>query len=64
MIVDFYRCDSCKRLDEYQCLIKRHGCVCGAKRIRPSRATKLQIAWFVMKNPGYFFKAISEAENG
>lgn len=62
MIVDFYRCDSCKRVDEIKLLISKHGCVCGSKRVRPTRLTKWGIFMFVLKHPSYLIKALFGAE--
>lgn len=62
MEVSFYRCYECKRLDEIQMLLARHKCICGSRKFNPSQATRLEILWFVIKNPRYLVMALKGAK--
>lgn len=62
MILEFYRCFSCKRLDEKRRMLARHGCVCGVRKFNPSRATAMELAIFLVKHPGYLINALRGKE--
>lgn len=58
MVLDFFRCDICKRFDERRLMLKRVGCVCGTRKFRPVLATKFEIALFLIQHPSYIFNAL------
>jgi len=58
MEVEFYRCYNCGRMEEKRILLKRPGCTCGAMRVRPTIATRLELLWFAITHPSYIVKDI------
>lgn len=53
MEVKFFRCYFCGRTDEDRILRARFGCVCGGKRVVPTRLTVLELVWYLVKHPSY-----------
>ena len=59
MNLAFYRCYSCKRLNEVKIMLKEVGCVCGSRKFQPSRATFFDMLFFIVKNPSYLLRALA-----
>jgi len=62
MRIDFFRCISCGRADEYNRLLARHFCECGGTKIRPTHLSFLEMTWFALNNPSYVWKALRGEE--
>jgi hypothetical protein len=60
MELQFYRCDACKKLDEYRGLIKREKCACGNRRVRPTKINIYRLWLFLLCHPSYFILALWE----
>jgi hypothetical protein len=58
MDIRFYRCMACHQPDEYNLLMKRHSCRCGAKKVSPTVASTSELIWFIIKHPSYLIKAL------